>query len=947
MLTASTALADKLKLVGTKKDWSETIKTELALNRRLRIWRDSNVGATDPATSGVEVLNAGLSGDMLVLAGEIRGVGTANSVLTQVAADFMTGKSFLRIESNGQWIGGTVGPSKAVQMANGVLEANVVDYDFKLNFANLTTTMGIGFTAGFTIKPPRLLPSGTGPVAPTIASTTPTIIELVDWTNPASPSVVGTATFSVRADDWVFSQADIAAEIGDVAVYELDNTIKWTSAKFELGGLMFLANGYNTIDGVGQLEQQLLGFKPLGTWTTYPAMDTFKRALWSQTDTDANGNPIFTCSNAAEADNTYPPPFKVNIYTTAGYKNGAADRTPLYIHEMKAFNGKPTLPINSQEFSQVWTETEPVIPHFNCGQLLPWENKKTRLSSRYRKFIPGVGPRSYAARVARDGFTSNASNAYDDAYTQKNSLNHFYGMPPYPMRKDNDYGDLDDDVKAYDPGPRDPYLFNKPIYNNSLFKPVRMTGWKWQYASITGHDMYTGKGGQRFDRSAAPSVLAIYASNQNYIRPDGNVPIRDLLDGFSFGYFNHSCHFLMDAKSGTSIPKSAMQAGTWFLANGFYGGYTTPPTLPSDAATRVDACGIKAGDSRKALHNDASGRMPWGGYLRDGLHSYSFPAWMTIALNSPMHAYANIFHYNMHWMCNLGSAKPDADPTSFFLAREMAWRWLAYVMQWTVGTQNSKGISQNDVENRFQIELERIYDLMYVPAIVQNSNAVWATAVRNLGVHVVVPNGATSIGSFGGSMGLYNAQILATMKQVGLWSKMKAKSEKCRLALEFVLQCYDKQSIDYILDTKGRDAYYQVLSGVKASGYVFTSADVPANWAAQSTMLDTEYPVLPPDTSNSTANTKSTAERMQNFNTLWNNNKGDGGSTQHLIYQWVTVRKHYFPEYAHARLDEAIAKFETYYAENATYADSGLGQEWAYRLPSHGDLLAPSVVGPN
>lgn len=937
-LSFNSSLAAALAATSTKLAWADTLRTALGDTRRLVCSKDGTV-----------FLNVGMTGPLVITSGNVTGFGVATGYSVRMAADLTTGACLLRIEGNGNWMQGTLGLSRAAQIAAGVPEAQVVPYDFSMP-ANPNMSSGIGFSSSSRIKAPKLLASGTGPAAPAIRSVTPTVIELEDWTNPAAPVVVGSATFSVRTEDWVFEHPEMAAEMGDIAIYELASTIKWTSAKFELGGLLFLGNNANTLDGTTPLEQMLLWFKPIGRWASYPAADTFKRALWTPNGTDAQGNAIFTCTNAAEADTTYPPPFKIKLRTAGG--------SVVHTHEMKAFNQYPTLPINSPEFMQAqlvtfppnsppkaWQNGDvPAVPHFNCGMALPWENIRTRLSSRYRRYFPGVSARSYGPRVARDSYTSNASNAFDDPYTQRNGLNHMYAMPPYPMKANHNNGDSAEETQ-YDPLPRDPYTMNTASSNASYGKPHRFSGWKYQPGSVSGHDWYMGKGGQRFDRSPTPSLLAIYVSDQSYVRPHGAVPIRDMLDGFAFAYFNHSCFMVRDARTGATVPKEEMYTGGWTQLNAFYGAYTNPPGLPAGADKKIDMCGIKSGSYRQAQHNDASGRMPWGGYLRDALHSHAYPGIHAMVLNSPMHAFANVFFYNMHWMCSLGDAKPDANPTGFFLMRQMAWRWLAYTAQWIVGTAHPRGITHQEVESRFQIELEKIYDFAYVPAFVNNEQTIFAAGLRRLGVYVAVEGG--SMGSAGGSMGLYCAHTLALMKQTGLWAKMKARSVKCRLALEMVLEAFDKQVIDYILDTKGRDAYYQKLSGKKPEGHVFTVADVPTSWAAQSAMLDTEWPVLPANMGSGEAQTYSTQERMANWNTSYAGVKGESGSTQHLQYQWATVRKFYFPEYPHARLDAALAKFEQYYAENAALADAGTKNEWAMRFPSHGDLLAPSVVGPN
>ena len=914
-----------LKGTSTKLAWGTLFKNLTSPGLRLRCFASTNANSVDPSVDGEEFINVASDGNFTLSGGNIVGFGMLSDSKVKKAANLAVGKAILRLEGNGYTFTATLG-----------LPGSGAEYVLSKNPTG-NPNEGISFTAGSGIKAPKFYPSGTGPFQPGIRAATPTVVKLVSCIDPTNKTVVGTSKVNVRKEDWVFEVPFMAAEMGDIGIYQMASPIKWAEAGFELGGTLFLGNNHNTIDGVTPLEQMLMGWKPMGAgnWETYPAMDTYVRANWE--NQTINGVVTEVCTNAATASKTYPPPYEIHLETETGQL--------VHIYQMDAFNAKPNLPINSPLLSQWWTETEPVVPHVNIGQLLPWQNIQTRISSRMKNIIGGFTANSYAPKCAKSGDSVNPAIPFYSAYSQTNSAGHMYGLPPYPMRRDLKFGDQDADVKLYDPGPRDPNLFDKSTYRDYEGKPVRMTGYMFQYGSITGHDGYMAKGGARFDRSPVPSLLAILVSKPDYLRPDGNVPIRKMWDNFSMAYFNHTCHYLRDVTNFTTVPKSEIEAGSWVLASAYYGGgpYGSQGQYRGPQNT-VQTCGIMNGNNRTMIHNDASGRMPWGGRLRDHLHSYAYPSWAAVANNSPMHAFANIFHYNEHWMCSLGSAAADVDIGENFLSRGMSGRWLAYTMQWVVGTQHPMGISCEEIERRFQVELETLHRLYYTPAFVENSQSMFNIALRNLGVYLTEDKNGV-LGSSGGTLGLYIADVFAMMKQFGLLDRMKSRSQKNIDVFKMVIDAFDKQAIDYVLDTKGRDNYYQVLSGFKVNGASWTAAAISTNWAAQGAMLDQLWPVIPADFSGNLDYEYYHSKRID-WGTDYRGNACDACSTQHLQYKWATMRKRYLTEYPHPRLDAAIAKFEGYYAAMKARADAGFDTEARYLMPSHGGLLAPLTVGP-
>jgi hypothetical protein len=793
------------------------------------------------------------------------------------------------------------------------------------------------------------LASGTGPSAPPIRSVTPTIIELVDWTNQANPVVVGIATFSeaTRQDDWIFQNAEMAAEIGDVAVYQLDDTIKWTSPiaprRFELGGLLLIASNYNTENGASPLEQILCSFKPYQRWSTYPYMDTFVRAAYTVLDSTTWPFTFSDCTNPTTADRTVLPPFKINFYTEAGYKNGAADRTPMYTHEWKAFNDKPTLPINSPLLSEVQTATEPSIPRFNCGMMLPWQNMRTRLSSKAGKYFPGVESYAYSHNVfgTKAGGSSNAYHpmaAYE--YGQADGMAHWSVLPPYPLKNDPALDSAY--LTAYESRPRDPSVFT----NRDRYPWYRAMGYKYQAGSISGHDWITGKGGVRFDRSVVPSVLAICAANQNWTRPEGNVPIRDMAHEWGMAYFNHSNHWIRNVKTFESLPKSDILPGKSLFVGSYYGMESAyaPLGQPSGPQVSIDICGIANGKGRWKSHNDPEGFMYYSGWQRDSLHSYCNAGLWAVMLNSPMHAIAAKHDFDTQWMSSLGDARPTTNPLGYYNQRIHAWRMLSYTMAWKVATEHPLGYSKEEIEARLQIELEVIYDKIYKPAFIDNEQSINSAAIRNLGT--LVTASGNNYQTAGGSLGLYMVQTLVFMRQFGMWAAMRARSYKCRDVLDMMIRNLDRFVIDYVMDTDMRDCYYPVALTGKSSSDLYTVADVPVDWVAQKQMLDTYMPPLPATMSRGDAANYGTASRFKSFFIAYDGRAEEHFGCPHLYMQYLKARRDYFPDYPNDRLTAAIDKMQGYYDEYLVKRNAGLAYQMAYLYPSHGPLLPPTEVGP-
>lgn len=883
MLTFDTALQASLDTATDKLGWSNTIVTALGANRTLRC-KVSNSSA-DPWTTGTEFLNVAMTGTMNVTAGNLTSFGVASGTSIQLAADLNTGFGVLRIEGNGHFMQGTLGLTGS-------------NCDFTIP-SNPTTQTGIGFTSNTTVQAPRLLSSGTGPVVPELTANAPKTIELQDWSNPDTPTTVGTLAFDTRIDDFVFEDAEMATEMGDIGIYQSSQSIIF--GEFEFGAQLFVGNPSITEANTEPLYQVVIGCKPHGTWATYPAMDTFNSAT----------------------NNTFPSPFKVVI------KNAAGD--VLYTHQMR-----DGLPINSPSLPQgtvdtdgnyvgPWDETHALRPFFNCGMLLPWQNTRTRRSNNASKFFNGVVEETYRPSCAKQGDTVLQVFPMFSTFSA-NSLAHLFGMPEWGMPADYNYGDLPA-VQAIDPQ-TDSYLFDRSTYHNYGGKPVRLHGWNWEPGATCGHDWYTGPGGPRFDRAVAPSVLSLWASDQSFVRLQGNVPIRDMVDAWGLAYFNHSNHWLTNVKTFSTVPDDESLAGEWVFANAYYGGgpYTNGP------GKTIDLRGPGSSSTVTLPNLDSNNRMPWCGWMRDALHSYCQSGWWALMLNSPMHAFASKFDFNTEWMGSLGASAATTDPKGYFMIRVHAWRYLHYIMAWKLASRHPLGYTRQEIEDRFQAELEALYDAIYKPAFVDNSSDVYFVAIRNLGETVELTSDGTALKVQGGPLGYYMSHCLMLMKQTGLWSVMLAKSTKCDAALRMIIRNFDLYSIDWILDTDGRgeNGGYQNVSQTQTAGYTFTAADVPASWADWNTQ---NPPTGQEDWIRDSSGTILAGSYEKDV-------------AQHLRAQWPFMRRDYFPEIPNARLDDACAKYQGYFDAVTAQVNAAAtptdkrNADWHYRYPSLGVLKA-------
>lgn len=717
----------------------------------------------------------------------------------------------------------------------------------------------------------------------------PTQLRLYDWSNPSSPTLAASMTFDTDLADMVFEDSRLNSEIGAVKV-------KQSTQSMILNGFEFGATRYrirpelNDVDNTKPVWQVVVAFKPYARWSSYPAYDTYVKAT----------------------DSTFPTPFKIQILNSAG--------TVLHTYEMR-----DGLAINSADLSHsTRTITKPLRPHITVAQQLPWQSARIKYSTYMNYWYAGVTADSRHARDARVHYSTNAAIPLIAERFQINSMLHWYRAPKWPIRFDNVYGGATD-TNAMDPNLDSNMNIPATIYTgeNETDKVWRAVGWGYEPGSISCHDWYPGPGGSRFDRAFIPSVFALFASTPTGTRATNNDSLREMAEAWSMAYFNHPYYYTTNVKTFAGINDAQILARQWSYGGAYYG---TGFNYVSGGNTRhVATFGIPNADGWPASSPDKDGKRQFNGAQFDDQHGYSAPAWSVLLLNSPMHVNAAKQRFASQTMAWLGDTISSV--ANFYGRRAQSWRWLHYSTMWIVGTgSHPLGHSRANIEAMFAQELEAIHDNLYVPAIVNNSTNFTMKTLRELGIYheqnTASGGGQTWYPILTPLWG-YIGGPLMLMKQSGMWAAMRARNSKCSLALDFVVECLDKWSIDWIVGTNGRAEYSDEEDNTNDNALSTKASSIggvtmPTSWANWATLH-------PPVGSESWIRASNGALKERY-------------AAQHLHAQWAFIRRDYFADHnpGRANINEACTLYTNFYAE---YRASSGTSSWNYRIPAHGIIL--------
>ncbi|WP_407308409.1 hypothetical protein [Acinetobacter sp.] len=905
-LKYSPGIAAALSIAKTTSAWCQALVNTLGTNLTFVCKRDDRTNV-DAWASGTSFFSSNIVGNPKIQGTSVVDFGVLRSATIKTAANLATGTSVARIVgSNGEWIEGRFGLLTS-------------DAEFRVK-SNPTASSGLSLS-NVSISAPRGMPSGIGPAIPDETDETTVAIVIEDMSVPAFPFVAATIELDYKREPLIFQDLEYATQIGDIQITQTHNTaifsqMEWGTTRYDL-------NAVHNAEANVPVEQLLVYCKPHGYWTTYPFMDTQRQ----------------------KRDLTFPTPFRVKLLRKK-------DRSVKKIIEMR-----DGLPINSPELSHNgWAGTgKPLRPHWNCAMMLQYQSHMTKPSANFAKYFNGMEPESVRHSQAKMGASTNAAIPLYSGSTQVNSALQYNALPQWPVRECKIWNDPEltsvDDMS-------DGYLFNPYTYNYG--NQACISGWDEEPASISGHDWQPFLGGLRHDRSIVFHALAMYATEPEGVRIKGKVPWRTMVDRYAKAMFYHSHHFVRDVKNCTGIPKELVLSGRYANIATRYSGRLE--SVPGGTTRAFDsASGVESGVMR-------DGHFLWNGFMPDDLHASNCPGLIALLFNSPMHHMAQMYRYAtlvMSWP-DLGM-RPDKNPREYWMQRNHAWRLLHYAVMWKLGTKHFTGFSREEIEKNLQIEIELYHDNIMVPTKDVTNTDPWFTSLRELGIGVdyvegwrnkldgngnPIQNGVDGDGNptyetedtknwtmFHDTKAFYMTQVLVLMRQFGLWKVMREKSEKCRLGLDFLIECFDKFGIEAFYETNGRAAAY---NGDLSKAVLRSSPTMPRT---AKTWTEWGTDIWP---RNGVEDLVTRADGTISSEVSWNQN-----GTMHLRSQYILMRPIFFPEYAHPKLADCVTMVKAQYKKHDDWVNSfpantfeRSGRDWSGRWAPHGILKAPPVLEP-
>jgi hypothetical protein len=870
--------------VVTLTQAANVINAALGNAKIIKCFRDSDPAAANPNLTGVEFRRLMATGPLTIVSGRIRKLGKLKGTTIQLAADMGSGASVLRIEGNGRVIEGSLGLSPAAQIAKGVLPANVKQYDFTVN-NNFTSINGFGVKADFAILGKSMLATGLGPSAPALTANAPASLEVFDWSS-GSGVLVGSLAFNNRVRNWTFEDPEMAGEYGDIGVYQSTQSVML--GETEIGMTLFVGDKSLREDAATTTEPlyQVLGsMARRGTWTSYPFADTYDPATHI----------------------TRPVPFKAVLKNAAGN----------VLHTFQMQDGKP---INDPSLYQGFygLDPRPCRPFVNTGMMLPWQNARPRMLTRAKKHYAGLRANAQRPSLGKAYTSSIGVEPLITGGYQGNSSNglaHIYCAPRWPQPK-----------APYWPTVQDPYMSYGDLNKDggSVGYSGWAKGWDYEPGSYSLHNWYTGPGGPRHDRSFIPSIVSLYVTNPDFVRPQENVAIGDMFNGYALGYFNHSNHWVQNVKTMT-----LKNDNRWLLSGamkqlfGYYSPGNENPKDPDGIYLKSD---MRSGDGPQ--HRDKDGQFRWSGWGRDSLHDYTNAGWISLVVTSPMHAIASKFDTVASVMMH-GPAYQNIGGEH--MVRDQAWRWMHWALAWKNASDHPLGFTKAEVEEVFLKYFDAMYDYVYQQTVIENAPGHVEAGLRNLGIPVNYKSEWNVWLLQGTGLGYYMAGVLMLMKQTGLWAALRAKSERAKTMLDFHLANMDRFAINLMLDTS-------MQFGTDPN--VHDNTKVPANMVEVATVYNTrngqEDLIRGPDGS------------IQN---------GSRDVNTFPFMQYIYMRAEYFPEIvtaasANGRLAAAVAKLDQYWADKAAYVNATSdksvqgGRDFTYGYPGVLPFSGPTELGP-
>jgi hypothetical protein len=916
MIDFSPALASDITSLGvTKQAYSNTIISYLTANRRLVAKHNGTIA-----------INATVTGDFKTSGGNIVSIGQVGATSVHNSLDLTTGTNTIEITSGSNYMRGTLGLSKEKQIARGLaagktLEqatAAVVSYDFTLT-DNPTSLTGLGVMNSLNIQAPTFLPSGTGPAAPELDADAPVVYEVLTYpVNDNTPVSLGHGYITERDPDMVFDRDYIAKQIGDVRMMR---SAEGAGVIIGSGGecfriaptLMVINSTINADNSTKPVYRMRFLSTPHGRWQNFPFRGTFD----------------------ISTDTTILPAHKIVLKR--------ADMSVIDVIEMYSTrvnnvpgSGKP-VNFSNQSITRDAHPELPIQPLFTCQMSHSYCSANIKHSSYMNHLFPGVE---------------------SEALDWHNVRNYDAGPEQWPVITGN-Y--LADGLGSWRIAPKwsshsnESPNFPRPSFDTTIIDPLfvnpsrdnfrsQQIGYGFEPGSTCHHSWFMSPGGSRHDRAMWADVVVRYVSDPTSIRPHGAVPMKELYKNWMLGYHNEGDHYPTNPELGKTIPKENVLYGLNCYNDTYYSGGNEDfrPDIPNTAVRLLTIGNSQHYNTKR----DFKGRIFTNEYQRDDQHSIPNAANMTYFGNDPMGALEARDSYNSHMMCAFNMTQGFLKDS--FLCREHAWHFKNLIEMWIVGNNNPNGLSSADMEFIAGRHLEQVYDVMmpYMdPALAATNNeALILQTFGQIGnIYTYTPPADTD-GSVGyvetGIISLYDSKqyyfCLALMlaKQSGFYDRMKAYSSKASQALDLIMLCMNKSTVDCFVECKGRA---DRLGFNAHANFIFPLGQRPSplNWQTI------------------TAQTGTPKEASVGLTDFIHNAAGgfdayiEGYNTQHFRAQWPIILKRFFPEISYPKTDEAIAIIRGFYQEvEARKSDENTNSYWHWRFSHMGFPKAPAKVGP-
>jgi hypothetical protein len=480
-------------------------------------------------------------------------------------------------------------------------------------------------------------------------------------------------------------------------------------------------------------------------------------------------------------------------------------------------------------------------PFFNCGMLLPWQNKRPKPLTTAGQKIPQFAIDTYRQSLGKQSYSSNPPIPMlgfgASGRTQTNGGNQFNFMTQWPLPP-RGYGASS--WSSSDPYMPSPTNISAGRYTGGAAYRAMMivSGWDYEPGSLSGHDWITGPGGARFDRWQIPSTAAYYLSDPTWVHPGNGAAIVDINTAYGMAYFNHSCHYLTNVKTFETILNTKTEIFTrahydsYYGQNTFYNG--------GDASTHINLVCIPNGDSNTGKYTDvtqpparfydkngvAGARRFWNGWAVDSQHLHQYPGMWSYGFGSPMHMVGSRQQFNAGSLAQLGVASPTSywggaiygyygvnmiTATSMLsfqnggsanFNRVTAYRWQRLVWMWLNANNHSSkafGISRALVDELWLDEFAAAKSLCCDPIDAAVSTSPWARTFKNLGANVEVFNyGANYYCAMNQTpLSMYMGQLFVIMKTSGIWDYLRANVTNATAVLDWFFGLLCKQSVDF------------------------------------------------------------------------------------------------------------------------------------------------------